>query len=82
MIFTKENSVFAGGIGYATSRDGINWIKWVRNPIMVKTEMLKTFKRCYCPWVIRDGVGLKMYYSCKSQAGVYATAVALLNGGV
>lgn len=77
-----EDSNYAGGIGYATSTDGINWTKYVFNPILRKTDSLKSWKRLYTPCVIYDNTGYWMYFACKSLAGVYVTTRAQVNGWV
>jgi hypothetical protein len=75
-----EDTNFGGGLGYATSIDGITWKKWDKNPVIRKTESMKTWKRLYNAWVIKDGVNYKLYFSCKNNAGTYVTAYAILNG--
>jgi hypothetical protein len=77
-----EDTNFGGGLGYATSRDGITWTKYNKNPIQVKTESLKSFKRLYCPWVVQDASGYKVYYTCKDYAGTYVTSYATMGGWV
>jgi len=76
-----EDTNFGGGLGYATSVDGITWTKWDKNPLIRKTESLKTWKRIYCPWVIYDGA-YKVYFTGKSYAGIYITAYATFGGFV
>jgi hypothetical protein len=76
-----EDTNFGGGIGYATSVDGITWVKYEKNPIIRKTEALKIWKRCYTPCVIKDSHGVyTMYYSGKSSAGVYTVLSAKIAG--
>jgi hypothetical protein len=77
-----EDSNFAGAIGYATSLNGITWTKYQLNPIIRKTESLKSWKRLYTPWIIKDATGYHLYFSCKSNAGVYAVAIADFAGFV
>jgi len=71
------------GIGFATSSDGINWTKDEDNPMFYKSDVTdpKGYRaeRTYTPRVIDDGSGeLKMYYSAKSDTGVYAVGLATL----
>ena len=75
-----EDSNFAGGLGYVTSINGITWVKHKNNPVLLKTEMYKTWKRLYCPWVIKDGTNYKLYFTGKDNPGVYVTALADLQG--
>jgi len=71
------------GIGFATSPDAINWIKDEDNPMFCKNDTTDPVgyraERTYTPRVIDDGSGeLKMYYSAKSDIGVYAVGLATL----
>ncbi len=71
------------GIGFATSPDGIAWTKDGSNPMfhISDTTDLSGYRagRTYTPRVIDDGNGeLKMYYSAKSDSGVYAVGLATL----
>ena len=75
-----EDTNFGGGLGYAVSLDGITWLKWDKNPVIRKTESFKSWKRFYNPWIIQDATGYKMYFTCKSNAGAYTTAYAVING--
>lgn len=75
-----EDTNFGGGLGYATSVDGITWTKYLWNPIIRKTESLKTWKRLYTPMVIKDASGYKVYFSCKNLAGTYVIAYAKVGG--
>ena len=77
-----EDTNFGGGLGYATSVDGITWVKYPFNPIMKKTDSLKSWKRMYNPWVLKDGSGYKLYFTTKSNAGVYTTCYGTFAGWV
>ena len=77
-----EDTNFGGGLGYATSVDGITWTKFDKNPIIRKTESYKTWKRLYCPWVIKDALGYKIYFTAKNNAGVYKTCYGTFGGWV
>lgn len=74
-----EDVNYGGGIGYATSKDGITWVKHVKNPILLKTESFKSWKRCYNPVVVRDGEGYFLYYTAKGVDGLYKTVRAKIN---
>lgn len=77
-----EDTNFGGGLGYATSLDGITWVKWDKNPLIRKTESFKSWKRLYTSWVIKDAAGYKMYFTCKSNAGDYRVTYAIIDGFV
>jgi predicted GH43/DUF377 family glycosyl hydrolase len=51
-------------IGYATSNDGISWVKYVNNPVMV-TGGSGSFDAdwCWAPAVIYDGSNYYMWYT-------------------
>lgn len=71
------------GIGFATSHDGANWVKDEDNPMFHKSDETDPpgyrAGRTYTPRVIDDGSGeLKMYYSAKSETGIYAIGLATL----
>lgn len=51
-----------GGIGYATSPDGIAWTKYVGNPV-IAIGSGGWDQTAYHPRVIYDGVGFHMWYS-------------------
>ena len=71
------------GIGFATSSNAIDWTKDGDNPMFYKDDVTDPAgyraKRTYTPRVIDDGSReLKMYYSAKSNTGVYAVGLATL----
>ena len=70
---------FGDGIGWATSLDGINWIKSSLEPAMFKTMANKTALRCYCPSVLKEDDGWRLYYTGKSSTGTYRVCKAILN---
>lgn len=73
------DSNFADGIGFATSTDGITWVKYANNPIFFKTFSYKSAKRLYCPCVVKQDDGWILYYTAKSQAGTYRVSTAIIN---
>jgi len=73
------DSNFADGLGLATSNDGITWTKDTNNPIMFKTMSYKTAKRLYCPCIVKEDDGFRLYYTAKSQAGAYRISKAIIN---
>ena len=73
------DSNFADGIGFATSTDGITWVKDANNPIFFKTFSFKTAKRLYCPCVVKQDDGWILYYTAKSLSGLYTVCTAVMN---
>ena len=57
-----------GGIGYATSPDGITWTKYAGNPV-IAIGSGGWDQTAYHPRVINDGVGFHMWYSGCNPAG-------------
>lgn len=69
MWYSAGYSTMHGGIGYATSTDGINWVKDFNNPIFTNCDgMAYRDRRAYTPAVIIDDGMLRMWYSCKGDA--------------
>ncbi len=65
------------GLGYATSSDGITWMRDSNNPIFHKSDGNGwRNSRTYCPSVIKDGSTYKMWFSGKGSVYSigYATA--------
>lgn len=79
--WNKTGSIDA--IGYATSTDGINWTKYVGNPVMMqgKTSEWDTLGVGY-PNVIFDGVSYKMWYNGKDVDENYKIGYATSLNGV
>ena len=69
---------FGDGLGFATSDDGITWVKEPTNPIISKTFSDKTAKRLYCPNIVKQDDGWMLYYTAKSTAGAYRVSTALV----
>jgi predicted GH43/DUF377 family glycosyl hydrolase len=69
---------FGDGLGFATSDDGITWVKELTNPIIKKTFSDKTAKRLYCPNIVKQDDGWMLYYTAKSTAGAYRVSTALI----
>jgi hypothetical protein len=68
-----SDSSLNNGIGYASSTDGITWVKDPDNPIFHKTDGVAWRNdRTYTPMVIGD----QMWFSGKSSTGVYAIGYA------
>lgn len=74
-----SDSNFADGLGFATSTDGITWTKNVNNPILFKTYSFKTAKRLYCPRILKEDSGWRLYVTMKSQAGEYKVGKIIIN---
>jgi hypothetical protein len=67
------------GIGYATSTDGIHWVKDPTNPIFDITDGVPWRSgRTYTPMVI----GNRMWFTGVSSSGVYSIGYATESGGV
>ena len=78
MWYSGGNGAMNHGIGYATSSDGINWIKDASNPIFYKDDGI-TWRdnRTYTPSVIKDGTTYKMWFTGKDIAnGDYSIGYA------
>jgi len=70
------------GIGYATSPDGVNWIKHPGNPIFyISDGMPWRNNRTYTPWVLYDAASFgghgdacyfKMWFTGRSTDGKYS----------
>ena len=69
-----NDSTLNNGIGYASSTDGINWVKDAGNPIFHKTDGVDwRDNRTYTPMVIGD----EMWFTGKDlETGVYAIGYA------
>ena len=64
------------GIGYASSADGIVWVKDVENPVFHKTDGVAwRNNRTYTPCVIEN----QMWFSGRNTAGVYAIGMCTGN---
>ncbi|HPB34184.1 MAG TPA: hypothetical protein PLW61_05430, partial [Caldisericia bacterium] len=60
------------GIGYATSLDGITWIKSASNPILHQNDgVLWRNDRTYTPWVIKDSCNYRMWFSGRDTNSNY-----------
>ena len=67
---TGDPVAYAGGIGYATSTDGIEWTRDPANPLFhVSDGVAYRSKRTYTPWVFIDGTEAKMYFSAENATG-------------
>jgi hypothetical protein len=67
------------GIGYATSTDGIHWVKDPSNPIFdISDGVAWRDERTYTPMVIGD----QMWFSGVSSSGVYSIGYATESSGV
>jgi len=75
-----EDINYGGGLGYATSIDGITWVKHDRNPFIRKTDSFKSWKRCYNPVVVQDDQGMWVYYTAKGSDSAYVTSRAKMYG--
>ena len=64
MWFSGTDASFTSAIGYATSANGIDWTKWVTNPVLTKGAP-GTWEATSVGFanVIPDGGGFKMWYT-------------------
>ncbi|MFA8343188.1 MAG: hypothetical protein ACEPO8_09500 [Rhodothermaceae bacterium] len=70
-------------IGYATSSDGINWIKYTSNPVLdIGNTGAWDSKRVLSPTVIYDGIEYKMWYSGSADDGTYRIGYATSPDGI
>ena len=70
---TNFHNGYMGGLGYAVSEDGINWKKYPGNPVMPSHFLSWSQGTPHNPSVIRNGNGLRMWYSAFNNVG-YATS--------
>ena len=63
----------SGGVGLATSPDGVTWTKYFANPVMIPTVVDSAF--ISNPYVIQVGSSYKMWYACSSSSGLSTTAI-------
>jgi predicted GH43/DUF377 family glycosyl hydrolase len=70
MWYTGTNgTVYPGGaIGLAFSTDGLNWVRYSRNPILIPSELGNDQKYIAAPYVIRLKLTYNMWYTGKSAA--------------
>lgn len=70
-----------GGIGYATSPDGIAWTKYAGNPV-IAIGSGGWDQTAYHPRVIYDGIGFHMWYSgCNLAGDVCQVGYAISSNG-
>lgn len=70
-------------IGYATSPDGINWMKYANNPILTPNPTGFEEDGLFEPVVIFDGTRYQMWYDGSSQSeSVFATGYATSPDGL
>jgi predicted GH43/DUF377 family glycosyl hydrolase len=67
MWYTGNNATtFANGaIGLATSKDGVTWTKYLRNPVLSATESDQAY--IATPYVIRLGLTYDMWYTGEAR---------------
>jgi predicted GH43/DUF377 family glycosyl hydrolase len=57
-----------GAIGFAVSKDGLNWVKYAGNPVVTPSELGSDQKGIAAPYVIRLNLTYNMWYSGRSAA--------------
>jgi hypothetical protein len=86
MWYTGSNSSLIGRIGYATSTDGINWVKYASYVLNVGAAGTWEENGVLDPSVIKDGPTYKMWYSGRdvdgSILGLMAIGYATSNDGL
>jgi predicted GH43/DUF377 family glycosyl hydrolase len=80
MMWYRGFGLEGGGIGLATSSDGIAWSKHPNNPVMTPSKIDE--KGLVYPWVIRVATEFKMWYSCRSATGPLKICLATSPDGV
>jgi len=69
-----------GAVGFAVSKDGLNWVKYSGNPILIPSGLGNDQRYIATPYVIRLNLTYNMWYSGKSAAApninkiLYATS--------
>jgi hypothetical protein len=78
MWYSGGTGAMNHGIGYATSPDGIHWIRDGGNPIFHKGDGVGwRDSRTYCPAVLKDGSSYKMWLAGKDgETGDYSIGYA------
>jgi predicted GH43/DUF377 family glycosyl hydrolase len=64
-----------GAIGFATSTDGINWVKYSGNPVLIPTELGFDQKYIASPYVIRLTLTYNMWYTGRNVIAPKANAI-------
>jgi len=68
------------GIGYATSKDGIHWKKYRKNPVYtIKSDPISsivTFECVQCPWLLFQDTTCFLYYDYGTVFGKIGMATA------
>jgi predicted GH43/DUF377 family glycosyl hydrolase len=87
MWYTGSNGItYTGGaVGFAVSNDGLNWVKYSGNPVLIPSELGNDQRYIVAPYVIRLNLTYNMWYSGKSDAApnvnkiLYATSFDGIN---
>ncbi len=81
MFYTSTSSVIRNNIGYAYSRNGINWIKYRRNPVVEAGSSTWENINVSSPSVLVKDRKFHMWYSAYGSSGAwqigYATSEAI-----
>ena len=77
MWYTGTNGITypGGAIGFATSTDGLNWVKYSGNPVVKPTAIGNDQKYIASPYVIRLNLTYNMWYTAKSSATPYTNKI-------
>jgi predicted GH43/DUF377 family glycosyl hydrolase len=71
-----------GGFGYATSPDGINWIKYAGNPIFSGSAGSWDSLKVTVPFVIVDSSGYRMWYQGNDGSSNWRIGYATSRDGI
>ena len=82
MWYTGTNGITypGGAIGFAVSADGLNWVKYSGNPVIIPTELGNDQRYIAAPYVLKLKLTYNMWYTGKSNSSpntnkiIYATS--------
>jgi hypothetical protein len=78
MWYSGGTGAMNHGIGYAFSSDGLNWVRYLDNPILYRDDVGYPgvagwrSNRTYCPAVLVLNGGYRMWFAGRSPSGEYS----------